>query len=233
MDNIQCTCFQLMCQGGNVHFKVILNILSNFDSEVLSLSLDSFTIYGKNGFKTKIDYNNQIDFSIIGSIHCKLIGSNGNKLSVIFFRSGKIKIAGGLMNITHNNLELYIQTVTNSICTIFTDHICKEYKISLINAIFRIALTPQLFRQFIYYLQESRIFYYVKQPTFTGRGNITCARVYPFNGRKCHLSVDPKGVIQLFAFQSFSELHRIAHSFLAKCAAHNPPLSPAPPPQSI
>jgi len=215
MHPVQYTCYQLICQGGDVDFAFILNKLVNFEPSN-NLSFNSFIIYGKNGFKTKFDYFPDIDVDIIGSIHCKLSHSNGNKVSLIFFRSGKIKIAGGLLRIIDDD---YIQTITHSVCSIFTNHSCIHYKISLINALFRITLNPRIFRKFIFDLQESASFNRIKEPTFTGRGNITCARLYPFSDRKAHLSVDPKGVIQMFAFQSFTEILQTAQSFISSASS--------------
>jgi len=202
-----------MCQGGDICFDSTLNKLVQFEPQH-HLSFQSLTIYGKSGFKTKHDYFPGIDINIIGSIHCKLLHSNGNKVSIIFFRSGKIKIAGGLVNIKDVHEEIYIRSITDSICSIFTGSPCSSFKISLLNAIFRISMNPRIFRKFIFDLQQTNTFHRIKEPTFTGRGNITCARVYPFIDRKSHLSVDPKGVIQLFAFQSFNDIQLSLSSFL-------------------
>jgi len=202
-----------MCQGGDIQFDSILKILVNFEP-THDMSLQSFTIYGKNGFKTKYEYLpifEENDVNVFGSIHCKLLHSNGNKLSIVFFRSGKIKISGGLINLKDDS---YIRSITDSVCSIFTGSPCSSFKISLLNAIFRISMNPRIFRKFIFDLQQTDSFHRIKEPTFTGRGNITCARVYPFNNRKSHLSVDPKGAIQMFAFQSFLEIDSVASSFL-------------------
>jgi len=215
MVSIKYTCFQLMCQGGEIQFDSILKSLVHFEATD-DLSLQSFIIYGKNGFKTKHEYFPGIDVNIFGSIHCKLLHSNGNKVSIIFFRSGKIKIAGGLINLKD---DCYIRSITDSVCSIFTGSPCSFFKISLLNAIFRISMNPRIFRKFIFDLQETGSFHRIKEPTLTGRGNITCARVYPFNNRKSHLSVDPKGAIQMFAFQSFHEIDSVASSFFASSSS--------------
>mgnify|MGYP001370037823 CR=1 FL=1 len=40
----------------------------------------SLVLYGKNGFKTKLDYSVNMDTAYIGSIHCKFLHSNGNNI---------------------------------------------------------------------------------------------------------------------------------------------------------
>jgi len=49
----------------------------------------------------------------------------------------------------------------------------------------------------------------------TGRGNIVCGRAYPFESRKSHLSISPKGTVQMFAFKTFEEIVDSMNLFLS------------------
>lgn len=207
------TCYQLMCEGGPINFISVLDILENWKRTYKEINLTTKVLYGRNGFKTKLEYSKGMEMMSIGSIHSKFEHVNGNKISVIMFRSGKIKVSGGLVNNKKGNDEEYIKEVVNVICDVFTGEECIRYKMSLLNGISRISMTPQRFRKFLYEVQESKKFDKVKEPTFTGRGNITCGRIYPYEGRKSHISIDPKGGVQLFAFRSFEEVKQVVKMF--------------------
>ena len=69
MVSIKYTCFQLMCQGGEIQFDSILKSLVHFEATD-DLSLQSFIIYGKNGFKKR-----QLGALIlhVGNVHLYLL----------------------------------------------------------------------------------------------------------------------------------------------------------------
>jgi len=180
------------------------------------LVLDSYTIYGKSGFKNKIEYNKSLSFpfSLVGSVHCKFISESTNGVSILIFSSGKLKISGGLSKIKSNHQQ-YIDDIVYELVSFFTGSLSDPtYNISMLNAQFRIPITPQIFRKFLFKLQESKKFFNIKEPTLSGRGRISSAKVYPFDGRRSHFAVDPKGSVQMFAFKSFDEVESAVKTFI-------------------
>jgi len=185
------------------------------------LELQSYTIYGNSGFKNKLEYTPEtfFPFTQVGSVHCKFLNTESmNGVSILIFSSGKLKISGGLSKVKSNH-EAYIEDMVQELVSFFTGRltdllIIPDYSISMLNAQFRINMTPQLFRKYLFKLQQSGKFFNIKEPTLSGRGRISSAKVYPFDGRKSHFAVDPKGSVQMFAFKSFDEVELAVKNFL-------------------
>jgi len=221
--------FQLMCSvNQSFEFKEIIEKIADVSAVYLpernlrstglgrKLVLDSYTIYGKSGFKNKIEYNKSLSFpfSLVGSVHCKFISESTNGVSILIFSSGKLKISGGLSKIKSNHQQ-YIDDIVYELVSFFTGSLSDPtYNISMLNAQFRIPITPQIFRKFLFKLQESKKFFNIKEPTLSGRGRISSAKVYPFDGRRSHFAVDPKGSVQMFAFKSFDEVESAVKTFI-------------------
>ena len=186
------------------------------------LELERYTIYGNSGFKNKLEYisGSFFPFTQVGSVHCKFLNTESmNGVSILIFSSGKLKISGGLSKVKSNHKE-YIEEMVQELVSFFTGRltdllVVPDYSICMLNAQFRIKMTPQLFRKFLYTLQKSGKFFNIKEPTLSGRGRISSAKVYPFDGRRSHLAVDPKGSVQMFAFKSFDEVELAVKNFLA------------------
>ena len=186
------------------------------------LNLEGYTIYGKSGFKNKLEYTPEyfFPFAEVGSIHCKFMNTESmNGVSILIFSTGKLKISGGLSKVKTKHLE-YIEDMVKELVSFFTGRltdllVVPNYNISMLNAQFRIEMTPQLFRKFLFKLQKSCKFFNIKEPTLSGRGRISSAKVYPFNGRRSHFAIDPKGSVQMFAFKSFEEIDIAVKTFLA------------------
>jgi hypothetical protein len=171
------------------------------------MTLESQIAYGKSGFKTVVELEADA-YDNIGSIHYKFKHSKGNNVSVLLFiKSGKIKISGGL-TMVEDCKNKYIQSIVEFVCIFFKQETVCRYSISMINAQVKMVICPKTFRKLLYSLQGSNKFSTIKEPALTGKGRITCAKVYPFSGRRCHLSIDPKGTVQFFAFKSFDELEQ-------------------------
>ena len=190
-----------------------------------NLELQDYTIYGNSGFKSIMDYNKDVyfPFSQVGSVHCKFINTKSmNAVSILIFSSGKMKISGGLSKVKRDH-AVYIDDIVQEIVYFFTGCLADllvvpDYTISMLNAQFRIDMTPQLFRNFLFELQKSKKYVNVKEPTLSGRGRISSAKVYPFFERRSHFAVDPKGSVQMFAFKSFDEIESAVRTFLEiKC----------------
>ena len=185
------------------------------------LELEGYTIYGKSGFKNKMDYidNSFFPYTEVGSIHCKFLNTESmNGVSILIFASGKLKISGGLSKVK-NNHQAYIEDMMQELLSFFTGRltdllVVPDYTLSMLNAQFRIDMTPQLFRKYLFKLQESGQFFSIKEPTLSGRGRISSAKVYPFDGGKSHFAVDPKGSVQMFGFKSFDEVETAVKMFL-------------------
>ena len=194
-----------MCEGKEMDVQSTLKLLDSTSQVSKSVKLDSYVLYGKRGFKDKISIEDRFVWcDLIGSIQCKMIHLNGNNISILFFKNGKIKISGGLCNI--DNKSDYINSVVQDTSIFLMEEPCKNYEICLLNAQFKIEMNNRLFRNSLFKVHESKIFYYVKDPPMTGRGNIVCGRAYPFESRKSHLSISPKGTVQMFAFKTFQEI---------------------------
>jgi hypothetical protein len=186
------------------------------------LDLESYTIYGNSGFKNTLEYtkNSYFPFTQVGSVHCKFMNTDSkNRVSILIFSSGKLKISGGLSKVKSDH-ENYIEEMVQELVSFFTGRLTyllvgPEYNICMLNAQFRIDMTPQLFRKFLYKLQKSDLFFNIKEPTLSGRGRISSAKVYPFDGRRSHFAIDPKGSVQMFAFKSFDEIELAVERFLA------------------
>jgi hypothetical protein len=212
---VRYTLFQLMCESKEDNaFKDILDRLLSV--EVAGpLKLESYTIYGKSGFKQKMEYVKDafFPFSQVGSIHCKLLNTQtGNKVSVIVFSNKKIKISGGLSNVAKKHNE-YLKQMITCVGAYFAITVQND-RLSLINGQFKISMTPTIFRKFLFTLQESKLFHSIREPALSGRGRISCAKVYPFDGRRGHFQVDPRGTVQVFGFKSFDELDASVDLFL-------------------
>lgn len=185
------------------------------------LELVSYTIYGNSGFKNIIEYESGVyfPFTQVGSVHCKFINTETmNGVSILIFSSGKLKISGGLSKVKSNHKE-YIDEMVQELISFFTGRlldllVTPKYNMSMLNAQFRIDMNSQLFRKFLYKLQNSNKFFNIKEPTLSGRGRISSAKVYPFKGRRSHFAVDPKGSVQMFAFKSFDEVESAVKCFL-------------------
>jgi len=210
-----------MCQVNEViSFENTLKVLRTVFSSGL-LTLESFVIYGKSGFKTKLEYieNQYFPFQDVGSIHAKFNNNETrNKVSVIIFSNMKLKISGGLSNVSADHMG-YIERMTVRVTSYFSMTTASS-SLSLINAQIKIKMSPVIFRKFLYSLQESRKFFSIKEPTLNGRGRISCAKVFPFNGRRGHFSVDPKGTVQLFGFKCIDEVNKSVGEFLDIADAH-------------
>ena len=186
------------------------------------LELQSYTVYGDSGFKNKLEYipGSFFPFTQVGSVHCKFINTESmNGVSILIFSSGKLKISGGLSKVKSNH-EDYVEEMTQELVSFFTGRlmdllVVPNYNICMLNAQFRISMKPQLFRKFLYTLQKSGKFHNIKEPTLSGRGRISIAKVYPFDDRRSHFAVDPNGSVQMFAFKSFDEVELAVTTFMA------------------
>ena len=225
--------FQLMCTGDkqfvlkDIIEKVAGTTIFLPDRALRStgngrmLQLEGYTIYGNSGFKNKMEYisGSYFPFTQVGSVHCKFINTESmNGVSILIFSSGKLKISGGLSKVKSNHSD-YIEEMIQELVSFFTGRLSDlisvpDYTISMLNAQFRIDMTPQLFRKYLFNLQKSGNFFNIKEPTLSGRGRISSAKVYPFEGRRSHFAVDPKGSIQMFAFKSFDEVETAVKTFL-------------------
>jgi hypothetical protein len=213
--------FQLISTlNTDVEIQLIIESLSNQDISIPNFNIESFTIYGRSGFKNKLVYDkDSFQLNDVGSLHIKFINSNNkNKISVLLFKSGKLKISGGLSNV-HKNHDEYIDDIVQEVCFFLTGKlmnllIIPSYTITMLNAQTRIHMTPRLLNRFLYTLQESKNFHMIQKPTLTGRGRISASKVYPFKERKSHFSIDPNGSVQMFAFKSFIELKNSMFIFL-------------------
>lgn len=211
--------YQLMCESRQqVTFQEVLHRVCSF-SIVGPLMLETYVIYGKSGFKEKLEYVKGMffPFSEVGSVHIKLINKEtNNKVSVIVFSNKKVKISGGISNVKKNHSE-YVSQMTTCVGK-YLDMTLHTPVVSLINAQFKIKMSPVMFRKFIFMLQKSNMFHSVCEPTLSGRGRISCAKVYPFNGRRGHFQVDPRGTVQVFGFKSFDELNTSVDIFSTFCS---------------
>ena len=223
--------FQLMC---SVEEKIILKDVIEKVAVFLPknplrstgigriLQLENYTIYGNSGFKNKLEYipDTFFPFTQVGSVHCKFLNTESmNGVSILIFSSGKMKISGGLSKVNINHEE-YIEDMVQELVSFLTGRltdllIVPDYSICMLNAQFRIDMTPQLFRKYLFTLQQSGKFFSIKEPTLSGRGRISSAKVYPFEGSRSHLAIDPKGSVQMFAFKSFTEVELAVETFLA------------------
>lgn len=183
--------------------------------------LESFTIYGKSGFKNKIEYVEGTNFYAhkIGSLHIKYINTESmNAVSILIFASGKLKISGGLSKVKSNHknyMENVLVTIISFLTGSIADFIIPKYTISMLNAQIRIDMIPQLFRKFLFTLQKSGNYISIQEPALSGRGRISSAKIYPFNGRRTHFAVDPKGSVQMFAFKTFEEVEAAVETFIS------------------
>lgn len=208
-----------MCESKQtISFEDVIQRTGTF-SIVGPLKLETTVIYGKSGFKNQLKYVEGMffPFSEVGSIHMKLLNmKTNNKVSVIVFSNKKVKISGGLSNIKKNHSE-YVNQMTLCIGK-YLDITLHTPVVSLINGQFKIKMSPVIFRKFIFMLQKSNMFHKVCEPTLNGRGRISCAKVYPFNGRRGHFQVDPMGTVQVFGFKSFDEFNSSVDIFSTFCS---------------
>ena len=225
--------FQLMCSVDyTFEFKDVIEKLAG-EAVILpdrstrstqigrKLKLESYTIYGNSGFKNKLEYieGSFFPYTQVGSVHCKFVNTESlNGVSILIFSSGKLKISGGLSKVKSKH-EDYIEGMVQELLSFFTGRLTylltiPDYTMSMLNAQFRIDMTSQLFRKFLFNLQNSKQFFNIKQPTLSGRGRISSAKVYPFDGRRSHFAVDPKGSVQMFAFKSFDEIELAFQNFI-------------------
>ena len=209
-----------MCNTGHtLDLKNVIHMLcipSECVMLIEQLQLVSYTIYGRSGFKNKLEYtdDSSFPFAEVGSVHCKLVHTTScNSVSALVFRSGKIKISGGLSKVKENH-QSYIDNVVSTLCYFISDSIIVDTKLSMLNAQVKLDLNVKIFRKFLFYLQESTKFSKIQEPTLSGRGRITAAKVYPSSSSRSHLSIDPKGSVQIFAFKSFEELQDCLTLFL-------------------
>ena len=205
MNGLKYTVFQLMCECSEMNIEATLKKIQEMKNVVSEkLTIEKYVLYGKRGFKDKIMQEDCMNYGDVGSIQCKMMHSNGNKISVLLFKNGKIKICGGLCQVEMKTD--YVNGVVEDVSEFVSGMKSKRYVISLLNAQFKIEMNSKLFRGFLYKVQESKRFFYVKEPPMTGRGNIVCGRVYSYKGRKSHMAISPKGTVQMFAYKTFEEI---------------------------
>jgi len=106
-----------------------------------------------------------------------------NGVSILIFSSGKLKISGGLSKVKSNHSD-YIEEMIQELVSFFTGRLTDllatpDYSISMLNSQFWMDMNPRLFRKFLYSLQKSGKFYNIKEPSLSGRGRISSAKVYP------------------------------------------------------
>ena len=111
-----------MCNTGHtLDLKNVIHMLcipSECVMLIEQLQLVSYTIYGRSGFKNKLEYtdDSSFPFAEVGSVHCKLVHTTScNSVSALVFRSGKIKISGGLSKVKENH-QSYIDNVVSTLC---------------------------------------------------------------------------------------------------------------------
>lgn len=220
MSGIKYTLYQLMCTPEcytttTDNTQRIVDMIHRDNGTVLNgttLKMVSYCIYEVGGFKQKLDYDSLLFFyGGVGSVHMKCIDEvNGCGVSAMIFKSGKkIKISGGLSKCSVDNKELYMTKVAGDICRYITNCDIDTVTIGLLNAQTVLPLDVIKFKKLISDLRKSTEFFRIQDPTLTGRGKITNARVYPFKNRNTHCAVDPAGVVQMFGFKSFEEVQEI------------------------
>lgn len=183
-----------------------------YDKLIGEVPKEYVTLYGTSGFKTKVDNDvaEKTNFATVGSAHIKFETEDTTKISLLIFKTGTMKISGGLSKAKAPPL-VCVKKAISDVCTLLKiDTI--TYTMNMINAQFKIHMTADIFMKSLSKLNSK--YPSMKNPTFSGRGKITSARVYPYaGGRKSHLAYDSHGTVQMFGFRTFEEVEQEAASF--------------------
>jgi len=159
---------------------------------------------------------NIIDSATIGSVCFKFL-HEGKNISVLVFKSGKIKISGGYpMHIIAANTVAVYDTYLDEIATHvqnITKLTCGNKNISCLNG--QLYITPmQNTTELAAFVQTHRHkFAYIKQPQYDVPGRRGAYKLYLKNSTKTHVAVDIKGKAQIFAAKTFVELISLFHIF--------------------
>lgn len=141
---------------------------------------------------------NEIDITNIGSINAKFLLNNGNKLSVLIFNNGKIKISGGFCK--NIDPKLYIESIVKSIC-LWCYTIDKGYKISCLNGQIYCGKFNGLSQLKRYLIGKQFAKIYDPKPNQCGRRD--ALKIKFFDHQSGTGTIGIKGTMQIFGIKSF------------------------------
>jgi len=203
--------FQIMCNANtSIDFKTVATVLTPTGDNLKYLQVvKKPQIYERGGFKKTLEYNDYNDIGDeAGSMQLMCIHKTVmNKVSFLIFKNGKVRISGGLSSVKENQQQ-FIDQIIGDIMNVITTKSCDyEYNITLLNAQYKLSeLNVKCFRRFLFEASKSNKFHKVFDPVLKGKGRISVGKVYSYEKRKSHISVDSNGLLQFMAYKSFQEI---------------------------
>lgn len=152
----------------------------------------------------------------IGSVCFKFLHEEKN-ISVLIFKSGKIKISGGypLRIIAANAVavyDTYLDEVAAKVQSI-TKLAFGNKNITCLNGQLQIVPLKNTIELATFIQTHRHKFAYIKQPQYDVPGRRGAFKLYMSKTKKTHVAVDIKGKAQIFAAKTFDELMSLFHIF--------------------
>lgn len=157
-----------------------------------------------------------IDNNTIGSV-CFRFSHEEKTISVLIFKTGKIKISGGyaLQIIAKNDATLYDTYLDSIVAKVqdITKLTCGVKNITCLNGQLHIDPLKTTTELAAFVKKHQHKFAHVKQPLYDVPGRRGAYKLYLSKDTKTHIAVDIKGKTQIFAAKSFEELFFIFRIF--------------------
>lgn len=160
--------------------------------------------------------DNNICNSTIGSV-CFKFCHDGKNISVLIFKTGKIKVSGGYpAHIIATNTAVAFDTYLADIVTKvqeITKLTCGEKNITCLNGQLHMQPLKTTTELSAFVQTHKHKFGYVKPPQYDAPGRRGAYKLYTSTTKKTHIAIDIKGKAQIFAAKSFEELFILFHIF--------------------